>query len=274
MTPSRIYHYTTRAAALEYILPTGTLRLGSLGLTNDPRETKHWGFQFAPIPVVSVATLDPNLLTHLQHAANRLRTQEWWALCATIDDTDLREPRNDRLDLTHFKYGHARARMWAQYAENHRGVCLVLDGAALHEAVVTAAQDVPVFHGAVSYADEWDREHLKRRLSALTLDAIGLSTGNIEHGLRQHLRTHCDALFLEKSKDWETEQEFRWLVNGTSGPYFVDISRALRTVVVGVDFPLVYGPTVWRLCDALGVQAERMHWNNRVPLKQVWERGA
>jgi hypothetical protein len=38
----KLFHYTTRDAALEHILPTGRLRLGRLPRTNDPRE-------FAPV---------------------------------------------------------------------------------------------------------------------------------------------------------------------------------------------------------------------------------
>ena len=42
--PEELFHYTTRVAALEYILPTQRIRLGLLGKTNDPREMKDWGF--------------------------------------------------------------------------------------------------------------------------------------------------------------------------------------------------------------------------------------
>ena len=31
--------------------------------------------------------------------------------------------------------GYARPRMWAQYAENHHGVCIVLDRAGLDQAI-------------------------------------------------------------------------------------------------------------------------------------------
>ena len=39
-----VYHYTSRDTALQHILATGKIRLGSLSKTNDPHETKSWRF--------------------------------------------------------------------------------------------------------------------------------------------------------------------------------------------------------------------------------------
>lgn len=269
--PKRIYHYTSRATALEHILPTKKIRIGSLGLTNDPRETKEWGFQFLPIPVEANPALDFNLLTQIQQMANRIRRDEWWALCATLDDPDLVEPHINQPDLTHFKYGHARGRMWAQYADNHKGVCLVFDGPALHTAILSAVRDDPVYFGPVEYANEFEIQRLKKRLVALQLDYCRLRDYGVEAGVRAHIQSKFEDFFLEKSRDWEGEKEFRWLVNGQSGPYFVDIAMALRTVIAGVDFPIVYGPALWCLCGEINVRTEKMYWNNRIPGKQIWE---
>jgi len=42
--PEKVYHYTKKETALETILFTQKLKLSQLGLTNDPYETKNWGF--------------------------------------------------------------------------------------------------------------------------------------------------------------------------------------------------------------------------------------
>ena len=39
-----VYHYTSVETARDHILKTGTLRLGQLAATNDPRESKNWEF--------------------------------------------------------------------------------------------------------------------------------------------------------------------------------------------------------------------------------------
>jgi hypothetical protein len=42
MLPRNIYHYTRLDTGLEKILSSNKIRLGLLGNTNDPRETKPW----------------------------------------------------------------------------------------------------------------------------------------------------------------------------------------------------------------------------------------
>lgn len=40
--PTEVCHYTSREIAVEHILESKRIRLGRLGLTNDPRESKRW----------------------------------------------------------------------------------------------------------------------------------------------------------------------------------------------------------------------------------------
>lgn len=271
--PERVYHYTSKATALEHILPTKRIRVGSLGLTNDPRETKEWGFPviFSRGPDAPRIDFEFDAVNQLNRLANQIRKEEWWVLCATRDDDNLVQPEPNRPDLTHFKYGCSRARMWAQYAENHRCVCLELDGPALHSAIIASVGDDPVFCGAIRYADEWDMENLRTSGDAFQFMLNPLTAQGVHEGVRAHIRDRYEHFFLVKSRDWATELEFRWLVNSSRGPFFVNVAGVLRSVIVGFDFPAVYGPTVWRLCQELGAKAERMHWWNRIPVKSPWE---
>lgn len=275
MIPAHVYHYTTRSAALELILPSRSIRIGSLGETNDPRETKDWGFGYKPIPVIagtdSEFAFDLHASTKIQSSANRIRRKEWWTFCTSVDALELLPEGPDLPDLNQFRYGYARARLWAQYAENHKGVCLVFDGPLLDEAIRAAKAEAHLFSGRVTYSDEWDRNAHRNRYYALELDYDQVLEGDLDDNLREHIRQNFQPILLEKAKDWESEQEFRWLLNGTKGPYMVDIANAISSVIVGVDFPSVYGPSLRQLCDSLNIRLEKMHWANRVPIKQEWE---
>ena len=274
--PERVYHYTKRETTLERILPERTIQLGSLGRTNDPRETKEWGFSVMNPP--NINTTDINLfvaeMNELQNVANHIRLNEWWVLSSSRDDVDLIPAKINQPDFTHFKYGYARSRMWAQYAQNHAGICLELDGPAIHEAIQETAQhgDI-VFFGDIQYSDEWDVAGKIQRLQAGEISYPDIHKMGIKDGLRHHIRSHHKSFFLEKSLDWKCETEFRWLVNSNSRqePIRVDIGKALTSVIVGVDFPHVYGPCLRALCSALGVKLERMFWTGRVPTRQPWE---
>lgn len=282
--PKRLYHYTRREVALEKILPQRALKLGSLGETNDPREMQEWGFPVGNIPAgldISAMDKEGRLLfleemNVLQREANCIRLEEWWFLSLSCDDPDLVAPDLTRPDFSHFKYGYARSRIWAQYAQDHAGICLEFDGPALDKAIRSASQtETNVFCGRVEYHDEFNlRRAVTTNSPAFMLDYSAIQKLGGENGLRAHIRKHYDSFFLEKTPEWASEQEFRWLVNESRDPHdpiLVDISTALTAVIVGVKFPSVYEPSVRVLCDSLGVRLERMTWSNRVPHKQLWE---
>lgn len=269
--PERLYHFTKRETALEHILPSSTIQLGSLGATNDPREAKEWGFIVTDTPGYLASDRLLEEMVELQNAANLIRQTEWWVLSLTQNDPDLLPPKQEYPDFSHFKYGYAHPRMWAHYAQNHTGICLEFDGPALHNAIQKAVQpgDV-VLSGAVEYFDEFNIERMKQRSSAVQVSYPTINKVSIFDGLRVHLRNHYETFFLEKTPDWKTESEFRWLVNSQSGPIRADIRDTLTSVIVGTDFSAVYGPSVNALCHKLGVRLERMFWTNRVPHKQLW----
>lgn len=271
LIPERLYHYTSRQTALEYILPSRRIQLGSLGLTNDPRETQIWGFSVMNPP--DQLTLNAHsLMSDLQRIANRIRLEEWWVLSLSRDDHDLIQPGPNQVDVTYSRYGYARACLWAHYAEKHKGVCLEFDGPKLHDAIIeAAASKEDVFFGDVEYSNEFNLGNLRKRGMAFQIPYQRLFELGLEGGLRDHIRTQHRLFFLEKALDWKSESEFRWLVNARSGPIRADISRSLTSVIAGIDFPKVYGPTMLALCEDLGIKLECVSWNNRVPVKSQWE---
>ena len=122
----KLFHYTSRKAALEGILPTGRLKFSSLPRTNDPRE-------FLPIlfPITEIADDDEPLVTEdpfpLIEEANKFLRDPVRLLCFTEDQPS-------RVELLRYGTGPRRSRMWAQYAENHAGICLCFDGERLIDA--------------------------------------------------------------------------------------------------------------------------------------------
>src|SRR5206468_3476892 len=99
-------------------LKDNTLRFGRLADTNDPRESKEWSF--------SLGTNENRDLGkyHMQDLSR-------WLSSALKDNTRLACFCLDRAPLTGdhtvdiLNRGFARARMWAQYADKHAGVCQV-----------------------------------------------------------------------------------------------------------------------------------------------------
>lgn len=266
--PNKLFHYTKRELALEYILPTLLIRLGLLGQTNDPREVKEWG---AIVTEPHDPSEDPlqmhERMTQVQLEMNRIRREEWKVLCMTRNHPNLKPQKpNTPEGGRRFLCGWSHSRLWAQYAENHSGVCLIFDGPKLDTAIrETLGDRVSIFCGSVGYQNELDIE-AQREAKALYISYPENCEPDLTKGLREHMRRNWKIAFLRKSKDWATEWEYRWLVHGENPePEYVKIQDALRGVLVGVDFPKVYEPSLIELCKPLNIPVGRMSWFNGVP---------
>ena len=210
--PSRfLYHYATMEGLFR-ILCSGNVRLGLYGNTNDPRENKEWVEAIDAPSGSAPASID------------RLRTGARLA-CFTVDGC----PSNGAEIHSHFHRGWARARMWAQYASHHTGVCLVFDFEDLAGRIDRGYQlrdGEYLINGPVSYIDKSLTLPMSIRTS--TLDNIHddvLATDLINH------------LYLTKNRDWESEREHRFVIltwaYETDTPIDIPFGTALRAVVLG-----------------------------------------
>lgn len=252
---SYLYHYTS-ATTLAKILDRRVLRFGPYGATNDPRENKAW------LPSFSVPThreVDNDEWFRLLEQADRLLRGRAHVGCFTMD--------RGRAYDGHHQRGYGRARMWDQYAAKHEGACLIFDSARLTAVVREAVEGEPsvlLRSGGVSYVDE-DSGLARFHLS---IDEIDAST--LERVCDDYLDEHWRDLFLAKNTDWASEDEYRFLVIGSTTPAtYVPIASALVGLVLGDAFPETEA-------SVLGVRLERMkcptepviaicHWRNGVP---------
>ena len=115
------FHYTTREAAFDSILPDGQLRLSPAHLVNDPLESNP-AFLGAEFGLSDNPEVDYENQVAAMEAGTRLQQlrRHSKVLSLTIDAA------GHEGDAEVFGRGYARARMWQQYAENHQGVCLML----------------------------------------------------------------------------------------------------------------------------------------------------
>jgi len=124
-----VYHYTSRETALEFILSTGKIRLNLFKYLNDPRESKDWSFSMS----TTSDTEDEitNCFKEIQERGTHYVKSHCKVLCMVKDD-----PRAIIDGLDHmFHRGYSKPRMWAQYANNHTGVCFIFNRAKLQETI-------------------------------------------------------------------------------------------------------------------------------------------
>ncbi|MCE9644709.1 MAG: DUF2971 domain-containing protein [Chloroflexi bacterium] len=258
MIPRELCHYTKKDTALEKILFKRQIRLGQLGLTNDPKESK-WR-SFAIIYPENYKPRDSYPFPESEEVY-RISKEEWKVLCMTqhLPKRKYKSLMKNEI-MPRFQHGWNRPRMWAQYADNHSGVCLIFDGKILHSNIVSSLKDrCKIFHGPVSY---------KNYNAAVTrpIDYSDIIDLGLTNGIRKFLFEHHNEYFLTKFPDWENESEYRWLLHSDSkSEEYVSIEGALKAVLVGSDFPKVYEPAIKEVCKGLGVSVGRMHWSNGIP---------
>ena len=249
-----VYHYTRAETFAERILPSQTLRMGSFQELNDPRESKTWPFKFYSRSQAGNALFTPSLF----HEATTYVTQRTLVLCCSRDDPSIHTESDDR--PVRSGYGHPR--MWAQYADRHKGVCLVLNQELLHASIVSSVGSDNLFSGPVEYLKtvQGPSSHPSRG----GYDLVYLED-YVEYGLprimESHLRLFQKDLFFTKHDDWRSEWEFRWVLRSKNDdPVFVPLGDCLHAVILGHDCPAEMTQKIIELCQVSNTPVHRANW--------------
>jgi len=277
MQEQLICHYTKREVAMEKILVTKQLRLGQIGQTNDPRESKPWEI---PIPFTSglqgkEREKEEELVKETISEIRRVMKEEWKVLCFTSEKQPLNSekwPLNleincllEGIEEYYFNHCYTHPRMWAQYAENHTGVCLIFDKNKLDQSINDElGQRCKLYQGLVQY----DKIHSGEVITPLPRTLIeDIGKFGTTNSARKYLLDWYKFFFLRKHPDWETEVEYRWPAHSEkSAPEFVSITNSILMVLVGVDFPQNSESDLINLCKDLQIPAKRFVWKNGMPV--------
>lgn len=245
-------HYTTAAAAFEHIIPAGRLRMSPYRLMRDPAENKDF-LPAAPVPRNQEHPVQEWLAAGqmLKDARDGMRL-----MSLTCDVAD-HEP-----SAKVFGCCWARPRLWEQYADVHRGVCLVFNRASFEDSLRSGLGEDRVSFGEVEYTPMGVAEGAAAYISDVRL----MDPATREQALSEYLSSRRQELYFLKSDDWATEYEFRAVVSRSDDEYaFTEYDQALIAVVVGERFPKWQVAGAQEICDRAGVLLARARWHNGHP---------
>jgi hypothetical protein len=240
-------HYTTAAIAFEDIIPTGKLRMSPYHAMRDPIENKFlipmtgWAGDPSPRPEVDWG----KAVTLCQQARERVRL-----LSLTQDTTEF--------EGTERRFGccWARPRTWEQYADAHRGVCLVFEREALEGALSDDLGDKLVLEEV-----EYTAGGVALTGADSLMDARIFDESTRQQAVLDYLESNRRELFFLKTDDWQSEHEFRAVLFDVADDYvFTDYGDALRAVVVGEKFPDWQVAGARALAEEHGVELRKAHW--------------
>lgn len=265
-----LYHYTRTPTALEYIFPSLKIRMGAPPDMNDPRETSPWEFlwgTFDPLGPWFHANSDESTIEDIDaefrskdRKLDRLLRLSARMACFTADRPLFLEDREyASLDVRHEDLqlpGYLHDRMWAQYADNHKGVCIVFDRERLLKSVREYFGDRgQLVSGSVAYVLDPGAAFYNHYYD----DVRDLG----DTGYARHLRKQKPGhLYLTKSVDWLSEEEFRvvWISEDDidDKPELVPVEGCIVALYLGSRFPEAYHLNVRTLRDQLGIDVYTM----------------
>ncbi len=259
MIPEEVFHYTKNCNAIE-ILSEKQIRLGQFKDTNDPRESRKWA-EF-PADYLGVAPISERDLIkfgeskkRLNDEINNIKLREWKVLCVSMNHPGLKKHDNP------FYLGNCRPNMWAHYGENHKGVCLKLNGKILNQRIdeLKRKKGCYIFRGKVKYNDSDLQKSIVFRTS------FGQLSQDLNQEIRNHLKDNYREYFLLKARDWQTEYEFRWIVfSADDAPEYISIEGAIEGVIIGDNYPKGYISLIRKLCRELGIEPTGMNWQQGI----------
>ena len=259
-TDQFLYHYTTREILFENIIPSGMLKMGLFGSTNDPKESKEWYFGIECIGDNPIQAI--KIEEEFQNKINSLAKKHYKVSCFTKDKE--KEASNS---FSIFHRGFAHSRMWAQYADNHKGVCLILDKNNLHETIHKELGQIgKIWHGTVKYEN---KPAINIEEFKTTYEEI--NSNGIESTARKHLEMFYNKLFFHKVKDWSDENEYRYLLfSNDSKQHYFSITNSIKGICLGVDFNEIYIYSILPFCKENNVDVAKIQWHNSEPHVSRW----
>lgn len=207
----KIYHFTNQSAAIEKIIPNMALKFNSIKNTNDPREYYAWSLYEEK----SEEDFEKSM-----EIGQKLR-ENCKILCFNKG--------ND---------GFKNLMMWAHYGDNHRGICLEIDEDKFLESNGELFNNQSYFmYDKINYRSE-------ENTPSFSIPRINLNkTNNV-------IDENYKELFFTKYECWQEEQEWRILIKANENINLIcDLKNSLDKVILGLNFPWVYLPSVEYLCE-------------------------
>jgi hypothetical protein len=217
-----VYHYTSIQTSIENIFPSNRLRLSPVSSASDPME------HALPNPSVSCygyeadhlrlnETVDGNGIAKKINAYYRSLRQ--LCLCRNSEiDFDGQYPGVFE-PIDHF--GFAKPRMWDQYGDKFKGVCIALSRPKLEEQLSSDYRLINI---------TYSKNHFFRP----NIDTSGVDLNQIEKdGEQKYLRSRYESEVKKisvKHNDYRDENECK-VITATEDDYaYLDLSRCIQGI--------------------------------------------
>lgn len=230
-----IYHYTNAIAALCYILPDYKLRFSQYCNTNDPFE-----YSYLDLPGLGFVSISNEVQEKYNEQSAKIYTYrsthcKFISFCLSTKDVP----------------GFMKPRMWSQYGDNQKGVCLAFRKDKLIENCGKVSDKI--LSENVSYGS---LEKLKRLHIRFDDDR-----GSDVYA-EDFLRKHKSELLFSKHMDYKDENEYRIILVERDANTFVNIRDSLVAIIAGDRFYDGLIPSAFYFAEQYDIDLRRVYWND------------
>lgn len=263
-----VFHYTRLNTALEKILGEGKLRLALRGESNDPHEYLNfelmWSYTGATMPEMTAVNKAGLSATE---AVERFIREKVRHVCFCMNSRDYGGFLDHREESKLDRYGFFRPRMWSQYGEGNRGVCLAFASKELvAELQAVKAQQDEVFFDEVKY-----HGYPIVPITSRVVNVYSTSISTVEDVAKGFVSYRRKEWLFGKHRDFQDESECRIVVFDLSGSLeYASIEKSIRGIVLGERFANVYSNVARELASRFRVPVRKIaFYNGRPELVEV-----
>lgn len=239
-------HYT-KVDTLIKILENKSLRLSKFYTTNDPLETLSWRFRLKDMDSREKRTMYTSTAYRIfENCISDYVRERCKFICFNYDDP--KTIKIDNAELSNVLNGKYKPRMWAQYGDDHKGVCITVDENKFLDNLshtLDATYEMDSKH--IEYISAQDKSHREDEYQIDYNDIKDISKSkNIKEDYKEIYeeigheilfnKKYRIAYFFRKQEDWRSENEYRIIVineNKIDKEIFVPINK---DVVVSLTF--------------------------------------
>ena len=241
-----LYHFTDIEKVIK-ILFGDSLKFSKIGTTNDTLESK---------PKMDIPTNQENDLFGIIRHLRDINKRHVQILCFTKDvEKKSADSVSGKKAYTDYSgRGFALPRMWAQYARNNTGVCLVFDKNQLIELIQDSLGISLIHHGSVRYVSKfenynYDPTKLKKLLGQVNQYHNAMQKSFVDLNFLKSNIEFVEYNYFSKLDDWAGENEYRFLTYGEEDYFIKQIKDALIGVVIGENIDPAYEEIIKVLCN-------------------------
>lgn len=254
-----LYHYTKSSTALEHILYENRLKFSTVLNSIDPIERERFNLGREYIGIDS----SNNIFSETQKDAlfvekeidNLLDQIKIICFCEN------KIPRKNGIGKRDFKldnYGFLKPRMWDQYGEKYKGVCLAFSKNALIE------KSQFDFSKKVKYVDY---KKLGLNFSHININSL------VRIGKEKYIENVSNEIietFFQKHLDYRDEREFRLIKKSVNEQDFLDISSSIKAIIINPSIlnNNFINNSIVEYANKNGIEVLHLFWDKRGV--QIW----